>query len=248
MKIHFLGVGEACDSSCGNTSLLVEAADKQRILLDCGFSVPHRLFRHIDDPEQLDAVYISHFHGDHFFGMPLLLLRLWEMDRSRELLLIGQEGCREKVLGALDLAYPGFYEKLGYPLRFMTILPDSPLAILGLDLLATQTIHGQCNLALQIDDGSHKIYYSGDGRPGKNTADLIHNCDLIVHEAFTMENSLPSHGSVATCLQLFEKSDARKMALVHLERTFRQQLLQGPQPYFQSKNVILPFDDATLSL
>ena len=47
MEIHFLGVGEACDGSQPNTAILLRTDAEQRagrILLDCGFSVPHRFF------------------------------------------------------------------------------------------------------------------------------------------------------------------------------------------------------------
>ena len=75
MRVTFLGVGEACDETMPNTSVWVETeADNRRssVLLDCGFTVPPNYWQRTSDPEDLDALWISHFHGDHFFGVPAL--------------------------------------------------------------------------------------------------------------------------------------------------------------------------------
>ncbi len=221
MQVLCLGVGEACDSRHGNTSALITTKNST-ILLDCGFSVPHRFFGYCDEPDCLDFVWVSHFHGDHFFGLPLLLLRFWEMGRHKPLQLIGQQELEEKSITALELAYPGFAEKLSFPLQFHTITPGSPLLIEGLQLQAEQSAHSQRNYGLLIDDGIHRLYYSGDGRPTAKSRRLIHGCDLALHEAFTLHNSVPGHGSINGCLQLMEDENIKQLALLHIERTTRQ--------------------------
>jgi ribonuclease BN (tRNA processing enzyme) len=92
MQIHFLGVGEACDGNQPNTSILLKPDIEDtagRILLDCGFSVPHQYFSLDPSPEELEILWISHFHGDHFLGTPLLLLWFWEMGRQKSLHILG---------------------------------------------------------------------------------------------------------------------------------------------------------------
>ena len=111
MEIQFLGVGEACDEEHPNTSLLVTTSKGGSFLLDCGFTTPHIYFGLHRQVDELDAVWISHFHGDHFFGIPLLLLRFWEMGREKRLIIAGQDGVKEKVHSAMELAYPGFIDK-----------------------------------------------------------------------------------------------------------------------------------------
>ena len=74
MEIHFLGVGEACDGNQPNTSILLKTDSRETagpILLDCGFSVPHQYLSFNPPAEELETVWISHFHGDHFLGTPL---------------------------------------------------------------------------------------------------------------------------------------------------------------------------------
>ena len=78
MRVIFAGVGEAFDENLGNTTVLVTTGSgkrKRQILLDCGFTGAHAFWKASQDPMDLDAIWVSHFHGDHFFGVPLVLLR-----------------------------------------------------------------------------------------------------------------------------------------------------------------------------
>jgi len=222
MDVFFVGVGEACDAKHGNTSIHVQASNDTCLLCDCGFSAAHSYFTFCNDPDKLDLVWISHFHGDHFFGMPLLLLRLWEMKRSKPLLIGGQEGVEDKVLEAMDLAFPGFQKRLCYDICFQKIEPGNVHEVSGVSLQSVETDHSQRNLGLVINDGEKKLYYSGDGRPTKGVAELVRDCDLAVHEAFRLDEEIHHHGSITGCLKLANASNIKRLALVHLERNFRQ--------------------------
>lgn len=248
MEIFFLGVGEACDSRHGNTSALVTTRGSN-ILLDCGFSVPHRFFAHCNDPDCLDHVWISHFHGDHFFGLPLLLLRFWEMGRTRPLQLIGQQGIRLKAETALELAYPGFGEKLSFPLQFHRIQPEASLELEALKLQCVPTNHSQSNFGLLLDDGHHRLYYSGDGRPTDDVIRLARGCDLALHEAFTWEDFIPNHGSVTGCLQLMEKAEIKQLALLHIERKTRIKRQVAFEKLLKNRpDVLLPTEGDSMRL
>ena len=137
MRVTFLGVGEACDETTPNTSVWVETeADKRRssVMLDCGFTVPPNYWKRTSDPEDLDALWISHFHGDHFFGVPALLLRFWEQKRTKPLAVIGQSGIEKTITQAMEFAYPRFLPKLTYPLQFHEIEPGQKLHVAGAGL------------------------------------------------------------------------------------------------------------------
>ncbi|BCO07980.1 MBL fold metallo-hydrolase [Desulfolithobacter dissulfuricans] len=221
MEVLFLGVGEACDEHHANTSVLLTTGDGCRILLDCGFTAAHRLFAHCRSAEEPHAVWISHFHGDHFFGIPLLLLRLWETGRTEPLTIISLQGGRDKVLAALELAYPGFEAKLQFPLIFKELDPGARLEFGGLTWQAARSIHSCTNLGLLLQDDRHRLFYSGDGRPTPETEQLMQGADLVIHEAFSLKDSIANHGSVLSCLDLARRADIGHMALVHLERNVR---------------------------
>ena len=221
MKVHFLGVGEACDGFNGNTSILVTTCDDTTVLMDCGFSTPHTFFRNNDDPNSPDIVWISHLHGDHCFGIPLLLLRLWEMGRTKPLLFVGDSNLKEYVYKIMELAYPGIYNRLNFQLFFQTVESGQGINLENLIFRFVSTIHFQPNLGLLLEDGEKKLYYSGDGRPTDEVAELVQDCDLAIHESFRPTDEIPNHGSVASSLQLAEQANIKQLALVHLERSFR---------------------------
>lgn len=254
MRVVFLGVGEACDESIPNTSIWIQAEGedgRKSILLDCGFTVPPCYWRQIQDPEDLDGLYISHFHGDHFFGVPALLLRCWEQKRQKRLIVLGQRGVEEIVGRVMDLAYPGFLEKLTYPLEFVSVEPDSETRALGLRWTAAQSSHSQRNLALRVSNGTHSVFYSGDGQSTPATLELARDCHLVVHEAFHLDKELPGHGTVLQCLEFARRAKASRLALVHLQRDERRLRLQdvreaaGEVSDFQ---VLVPDPGETLEL
>jgi ribonuclease Z len=230
IEVVFLGVGEAFDEALPNTSILIRFGAENplvSVLLDCGFTAPPRLWNEASEPDSIDAIWISHFHGDHALGLPPLLIRAWEEGRSKPLLILGQKGISAFTRQALDLAYPGFYEKLAFPITFEEIKPSGDVYRLGLTFRTAETDHSQRNLALRIDAGGKAIYYSGDGKPTPESMLLALDCHLIIHEAFHMETELPTHGSVTGSVDMAKQSGASNLALVHIQRKARAQVIEN---------------------
>ena len=69
------------DEALPNTSILVESGSSS-ILLDCGFTAASTFWEVANNSLDLDVVYISHSYGDHYFGVPALLVRSVEEGRA----------------------------------------------------------------------------------------------------------------------------------------------------------------------
>ncbi len=220
MEVRFLGVGEACDENFPNTSILI--IDKGMVLLDVGFSAAHMFFKFIKDPDLLDAVWISHFHGDHFFGVPLIILRFWEMGRRKPLYFIGQKGIREKVETVMDLAYPYFKEKLKYEMLFLELEPLQPQKAVGFCFTGCYSDHSQKNMALRLEASTGNVYYSGDGRPNSDCMSLAMGCDMIIHECFLVKGEIEGHGNVEMSIEFAINTGVNKLAVVHMQRDERK--------------------------
>ena len=226
MEITFLGVGEAFDEEFPNTSMLVRtdiAKEPVTVLLDCGYSVPPRFWRQALQPDTLDCIWISHFHADHAFGLPSLLVRFWEEKRKKELCFLGPKGIETFVLKCLDLAYPNFQPRLGFSLQFEEVEPEQPLRAFGFSWSTAVNDHPQRDLALRMEGQGKSLFYSGDGRPTSDTSTLARGVDLMVHEAFHLSKDIPGHGTIAGCVEMARTCRAKRLALVHIQRRVRRE-------------------------
>jgi ribonuclease BN (tRNA processing enzyme) len=225
MKIRFIGVGEAVDEELANTSIQViveENRDWHCILLDCGFTVPPAFLRHCPDPERLEAIWISHFHGDHFFGLPALLLRFQQMKRKKPLTIIGQQGIAEIVQATVGLAYPSLLGKLCFELSIVAMEPGEVLNRAAVTWRCGLNAHSRRNLAVRIEKAGKSLFYNGDGPPTEETICLARGADLAIHEAFRIESALPGHATVSGCIEFAGRAKVARLALVHIERNERR--------------------------
>ncbi len=222
MKIVFVGVGEAFDENRANTSVLLQSGGKY-LLLDCGFSVPNSFWNLCPDPLNLDSVWISHLHGDHFFGLPQVLLRFYEQGREKDLTVAGGPGLEKSVKTAFDLAYPGVWNKMKYCVEFLEVAPGSDFSLAGFSCRAAEVTHAVPALCLRVGDGRASIFYSGDGRVTAESIALAEKCDLIIHEAFGLEPANPEHGSVRESIDFAGRAKAKNLALVHVQRDVRRE-------------------------
>src|SRR5687768_5704775 len=89
-------------------------ADGHQVLLDCGPLAAHRLAAHGCGPHDLDAVALSHLHGDHSAGLVPLLQSMWahpRFRRQRPLPMAAPARVRE-VLAACGTAWPSVAESV----------------------------------------------------------------------------------------------------------------------------------------
>jgi ribonuclease BN (tRNA processing enzyme) len=219
VKIEFLGVGEAFDPALGNTSLLIHTAEK--LLIDCGYAIPLAYFAKNLEPNFLDAVYLTHSHADHTFGLPALLTRIYEEGRNKPLTLIGQPGTQEMVLRILDTAYPNIRKHLSYELKFID--SADPVRFGGLDLAFAETSHSLRNFAVRVSDGKTALAVSGDGAATEASIKLYAESDLLIHESYKATELVWGHASAEQIFG-FAKSlpRLRRIGLVHLQRNERR--------------------------
>ena len=171
MKVTIIGTGEAFDSGLGNNSFVLHGAGLPTVLVDCGYQIPERLWAgglH----RRLDAVYLTHTHADHSFGIVPLLGRYLIERRERPLPVIGHSGVGSFVRRALDLGYPGMRENLPFPLEFISVSPSRRLDFGALSLACARSDHGVLNLSVRFEAGGSSCAFSGDGAPSAATEAL----------------------------------------------------------------------------
>src|SRR6476620_1813236 len=107
MKLKFIGAGDAFGSGGNFNTCFYLESDNIQILMDCGATSLVGLKKNLIEPADLDYILISHLHGDHFGGLPFLLLDLFRNNRHKPLTIIGPKGIEEKTFALLVLLYSG---------------------------------------------------------------------------------------------------------------------------------------------
>lgn len=218
MRITFAGVGEAFDETEPNTSILFESG-ADSLLADCGFTAAAAFWRAAESPLNLGGIYITHFHGDHYFGVPALILRMVEEGRTKALAIMGQEGVEERVVTLMEMAYRNVLSKARFNLLFTECAPGDDVTLGSMRLTFAANDHPMPSQSLRVDALGVSAFYSGDGRPTEDTRRLAEGCDLVIHESFSLEQDTPGHGTVDSSIAFAREVGAKALALVHIKRT-----------------------------
>ncbi len=224
MNVLFLGVGEAFDESLPNNAHLI--LSKSTILLDCGYSIPHSLWQYNSDQSFLDAIYISHTHADHYFGLPALLTRMWERKREKPLTLLCPQGTTETILQVIRLGYSGILERLAFRLDIIEAEEYNPITFGEFTITCAPTSHSASNFAIKVDDGMHTVSYSGDGMFNEQTERLYRDADLVIHEAYSLDQDIPGHANIKDLMEMAQRNGVKCLALTHLQREFRKREIE----------------------
>jgi ribonuclease Z len=111
MRVIPLGTSSGKPTIKRNVSALAVARDGEWLLFDCGEGTQTQIIRAGLNPSKLTAIFITHFHGDHFNGLPGLLSTMGMNNHNRELTLVAPAGIREYLdtlarLKILSINYP----------------------------------------------------------------------------------------------------------------------------------------------
>ncbi len=137
VKIVFLGTGGSWPSPQRNVLSIALKREKEIILFDCGEGTQRQFMISPLSFMQTKKILISHFHGDHFLGLPGMIQSMTLNDRQDELELYGPEGTTKLVKVLLDLGYfnPGF------PVIVKDLEPGSVLDFEAYRITAYQAKH-----------------------------------------------------------------------------------------------------------
>lgn len=215
MKLRFHGVGEAFDPERGTSCYLLEVSEGHSLLVDCGYACLDTLFT--EDINKISLVYITHFHADHVFGLPALLFQMFILGRKEELTILSQVGSEKKVRELCEKAFPGMLKLLSYPLVFVE--EENEAQFFGMRFRFAETNHSLRNLALRVDKDDVSLSFSGDGALTEAAEELYRGSRFVVHEGFSLEETVYGHESVRNVLNCC--SSAERLFLVHISRAER---------------------------
>lgn len=223
-EIVFLGVGGAMPSSpAHNYTALVLRDGGATILLDCGPGIMRQLELANVDYANLTHVYVSHQHGDHSLGLPMLLLHRAIFYPDRPLLVLAAPPVLDLLTQLNALAYPDLQQMIDafiecVPLHTgpeMTPLAGAPGVCYSLAPGKHSVPTWGVRLALP---NGRSVVFSGDTGPSRQMAALAAGADLLVHDTFYLtppSTDLVLHTAAGQVGELAAEAGVRAVALVH---------------------------------
>jgi ribonuclease BN (tRNA processing enzyme) len=106
--IPFLGGGDAFGSGGRLQTCILVTATTSTLLVDCGATALIAVRRFGVNPNDIDLILLTHLHGDHFGGIPFVVLDAQLISkRSRPLVIAGLSGTQRRIAAAMEVLFPG---------------------------------------------------------------------------------------------------------------------------------------------
>lgn len=221
MKLTIAGSGDAFGSGGRfNTCYHVRTMETS-FLIDCGATSLLALRRIGVATNDVSTLFISHLHGDHFAGLPFVLIdALHPSDRRAPLTIAGPRGTEERVLRLTEAMFPGVASApRPFALRFVVIEPGAPpAAIAGASVTAFEMNHnsGAPSLGLRFVADGRSLAFSGDTGWTETVVETGRDADLYLLECYQYDLQLSMHMDYLTIAANAERIGARRIVLTHM--------------------------------
>ena len=197
MEILFIGSGDAFGSG-GRLQPCIAVTDEDlRFTLDFGLSSLIGLQRQGIHPNSIDAVILSHLHGDHCGGVPFLLMdAMLGSKRKKPLTIFGPEGTESHIRKLQEDLFPGSsIMEPRFPLEFVELNTDGPVNFEQYIISAVDARHTRLTkpLALKIKSVRETVVYTGDGELTETLIDFSRDADLLIAECYYFDKPVKWH-------------------------------------------------------
>jgi ribonuclease BN (tRNA processing enzyme) len=223
-----LGCGDAFCSGGRSQTCFHLKTEQQSLLLDCGATTLLAMRRQHVDPGDVDRILISHLHGDHFGGVPFLLLHAhFELKRTKPLSIIGPRGTEKRITAAINVLFPDVSDiAWSFPLEVIELEAGdkATLADIGLSSYLVDHPSGAPALAFRLTTGGKVVAFSGDTRWTDALIDVADDADLLIAECHGYKPNGVPHLDWETLSA--HKSDlrAKRILLTHMSDSMLQRL------------------------
>jgi ribonuclease BN (tRNA processing enzyme) len=217
-RVHFVGSGDAFGNGGRFQTCFWLEGEENNLLIDCGATSLTALKSAAIEPNEVPAVVLTHLHGDHFGGLPFLILDGQFRRRERDLTIAGPPGTRDRVEAAMELLFPGSLgTKRRFDVNFTDLSFETSTAVGGAQVWALpveQPSTPACALRVELD--GHAIAYTGDTAWTDDLVDLAKDADLLIAEAYFFDRAVPYHLDYATLQANRDRLACKRVVLTHM--------------------------------
>jgi ribonuclease Z len=137
VRLVFLGTSAGTPSPERNLPAVALVMDGRALLFDCGEGTQQQILRSSVRAGAIEAIFISHMHGDHLYGLPGLLSTMSLHGRSEPLSVFGPERVAQYLRGV----YEASYAHTSFDLKILAVSDGATVAGDGYDVHARLLDH-----------------------------------------------------------------------------------------------------------
>lgn len=221
MDVIILGSGTAMPLNDRGSPAIAVGVNGGHILLDMGSGTLRQLTRAGIDYEQVERIFLTHFHPDHTADLIHFLFASRNpavLRRRRPFTVTGPPGTR-RWIDALQAAYPGWLtlppDMMG--IEELDLGKGARRDYAGLTVMTTPAAHTPSSLAYRVEDQKGKaIVYSGDTGFCEGVVELARGADLLILESsFPDEEGCEGHLTPSLAGRMASMAGIKRLVLVH---------------------------------
>lgn len=221
MNLTFIGTGDAFSSGNRFNTCLKLDAGAETMLVDLGGSAMLGLQHAGIDRGAVGTLLFTHYHGDHFAGLPFFILdAMFVTRRTRPLTIAGGGDVRARVRTIMDAMYPGFFDKpKGFEMRFVEIRAQVPMQLGAFAVEAFPMIHddlaGPC-FGYRLSHSGRTLAFTGDTGWTDALMPLARGADVFVSECCYVDFPLANHLNLQQIVARRADFAAGRLILTHM--------------------------------
>jgi ribonuclease BN (tRNA processing enzyme) len=243
MQLRFVGCGDALGSGGRANTCFHVTGKSANFLIDCGASSLPALKRLEIARDDIDLILITHFHGDHFGGLPFLLLDAQFTRRTRPLVIAGPEGIETRLTQLMEALFEHSSKtKQRFELSVVALAPEESRSFGAVTVTPYPVVHGESGgpfLAYRIEAEGRVVTYSADTEWTETLIPAARNADLFIAEAYYYDKIVKNHLSLKTLEAHLPEINARRLVLTHMSDDMLGRLEQIPYTAAEDGMVVI---------
>ena len=220
VSIRFVGSGDSFGSGGRFQTCILVDGGGMRFTIDFGTSSLIALKQQGIDHNSIDAVLLTHLHGDHCGGVPFLLIdAMLGARRERPLIVAGPTGTRAHLESLREALFPGSAIMTPrFPLEYRELTVGVDNRVLDLVITPRPARHtAQTNpTALRVEVGDRVIAYTGDTEWTDEVARIAEGADLLIAECYYYAKPIKWHLNYPAVAEHVRSSGAKRVILTHM--------------------------------